>query len=108
MVLHFPSSLLAFTLSQGGIDLVDLGKPPSPYLVILQWIFLGALLGGWLHLQQRSKAAAHLNDFSKGQAIPSVTKTSVSIVRVICVIVALLFLLSLLFWGWVLLSPHGR
>lgn len=103
MLLHFPSSILVFTLSQGEIEL---GKPPSAYLVVLQWTFLGALLGVLLHLKRRSKASAHWNDFSKGQATPSVPKTSVSFMRVICAIVALLFLLSLLFWGWVLLSPH--
>jgi hypothetical protein len=103
MILHFPSSILVFTLSQGQMDL---GKPLSPYVLVLQWTFLGALLGVLLHLKQRSNASVHLNDFSKGQAIPSAPKTSVRLVRVICAIVALLFLLSLLFWGWVLLSPH--
>jgi len=103
MILHFPSRILVFTLSQGDIDL---GKPPSPYLVVLQWIFLGALVGGLLQLQRRPKTSAHLNDYKKSQATRSESNPSVSIMRVICVIVALLFLLSLLFWGWVLLSPH--
>jgi hypothetical protein len=102
-ILHFPLSVLVLALSQGEFVL---GKTPSPYGVVVQWTLLGALLGVLLHRKQRSKASAHLSDFNKGQATPSVPKNSFSIVRVICVIVALLLLLSLLFWAWVLLSPH--
>ena len=102
-ILHFPSTILVFALSQGALDL---GRPPSPYVVFLQWTFLGTLAGVILHLKHRSKASPGENDSDRGQRLASVSKTSFSIVWVICVIVGLLFLLSLLFWGWVLCTPH--
>ena len=67
---------------------------------------LGTLIGVILHLKHRSRASANKNDFNQSQRLPSVPKTSFIIVRVICVIVGLLFLLSLLFWVWVLSTPH--
>ena len=102
-MLHFPSTILVFALSQGALDL---GRSPSPYGVFLQWTFLGTLVGVILHLEHRSKASRSENDSDQGQRRTSVPKTSLSILRVICVIVGLLFLLALLFWGWVLSTPH--
>ena len=102
-MLHFPSTILVFALSLGALDL---GRSPSPYVVFLQWTFLGALVGVILHLKHRSKASPSENDSDQGQRRTSVPKTSFSILRVICVIVGLLFLLALLFWGWVLSTPH--
>lgn len=102
-ILHFPSAILVFALSQGEFNLVS---PPSPFGVVLQWTFLGALVGGVLHLKQRPAASANGNAIGKDPELPSVPKTSFHIVRVICVIVGLLFLLSLLFWGWVIFTPH--
>jgi quinol-cytochrome oxidoreductase complex cytochrome b subunit len=102
-MLHFPSTILVFALSQGAFDL---GRSPSPYVVFLQWTFLGTLVGVILHLKHRSKASPSENDSDQGQRRTSVPKTSFGILRVICVIVGLLFLLALLFWGWVLSTPH--
>ena len=102
-ILHFPSAILVSALSQGEFVL---GSPPSPYGVVLQWTFLGALVGVLLHPKQRPAASANVNGIGKGLQLPSVPKTSFNIVRVICVIVGLLFLLSLLFWVWVIFTPH--
>ena len=102
VILHFPSSVLAFALSQGETDLMRF----PPYVVVVQWTFLGTLVGVILHLKHRSKASPSENDSDQGQRRTSVPKTSFSILRVICVIVGLLFLLALLFWGWVLSTPH--
>ena len=103
VMLHFPSTILVFALSQGALDL---GWSPSPYVVLSQWTFMGTLVGVILHLKHRSKASPSENDSDQGQRRTSVPKTSFSILRVICVIVGLLFLLTLLFWGWVLSTPH--
>ena len=102
-ILHFPSAILVSALSQGEFVL---GSPLSPYAVVMQWTILGALVGVGLRLKQRPPASAKLNGIAKDQELPSVPKTSFNIVRVICVIVGLLFLLSLLFWLWVIFTPH--
>ena len=102
-MLHFPSTILVFALSQGALDL---GRSPSPCVVFLQWTCLGTLVGVILHLKHRSRASPSEIDSDQGQRRTSVPKTSFSILRVISVIVVLLFLLALLFVGWVLFTPH--
>ncbi len=46
------------------------------------------------------------NDSDQGQTRGSVPRTSFSILRVSCVVVGLLLLLALIFFGWVLFTPH--
>ncbi len=103
VMLHFPSTVLAFALSQGAFNL---GMSPSPYGVVLQWTSLGTLVGVILHLKHRSQSSPSEIDSDQGQSLGSVPKSRFSIVRVICVIVGLLFLFSLLLWAWVLSTPR--